>query len=165
MLIKVATAECFTHANIANEIHSYSMGYSGTYEWSLDKSKVELSVVAGLFIPTITGVNNILKFEPLIPKETINDIKVYNQEDDLIMAEKMAEAVKKLTNADIGIGTTAGIGEGGIVVHGKETVAIGTSDVYADLTDIDYDLIFKRESFGIDKALEMLELVIYDDFY
>ena len=165
MLIKIATAECFTHGNIAKEIHSYSMGYPTTYEWNLDKSKVELSVVAGLFIPTITGVKTILQFEPLTPKETINDIKVYNQEDDLFMAEKMAEAVKKLTGADIGIGTTAGIGEGGIAINGDETVIIGTSDVYADLTNIDNDLIFKRESFGIDNALNMLEIVIHKDFY
>ena len=80
-------------------------------------------------------------------------------------AKNMAESVKKLTGADIGIGTTAGIGEGGIAVHGNETVVIGTSDVYADLTNIDNDLIFKRESFGIDNALGMLELVISKDFY
>lgn len=163
-MIKIATAECFTHGKVAQEIHAFSQGYPQNYNWKLDPAVFEISLVAGMFIPTISGVKNVLKFEPLPPLETINDIKVYNQEGDLEMARSMARAMKKITSSDIGIGTTAGVGKGGIAVCNDKFILSGSSEVETDLRNNNSDLIFKRQESGIKITLKLLECIITGDF-
>lgn len=162
-MLKIATAECFTHGKVAQEIHAFSQGYPQNHHWNIDPKVFELSLVAGMFIPTISGIKNVLKFDPMPPLETINDIKVYNQEDDLKMAVLMAQTIKEITSSDIGIGTTAGIGKGGIAVCNDELILLSHSEVNTDLRDCDSDLIFKRQKSGINKALYMLECLIKED--
>jgi len=160
-MIKIATAECFTHGKIAQEIHAFSQSYPQNYRWKLDPSVFNISLVAGMFIPTIKGVENVLKFEPLPPLETINDIKVYNQEEDLEMAILMARAMKKITLSDIGIGTTAGVGKGGIAVCNDKFILSSSSEVETDLRNNNSDLIFKRQKSGIEIGLKLLDFFYY----
>jgi Uncharacterized protein conserved in archaea len=164
MRIKIATAECFTQGNIGREIHAFSRGYPTSYAWTLDPQTTGLSLVTGLFIPTLTGVRSILKIEPLAPVETISDIKVYDQEGDEVMAVRMAEAVKKITGCDIGIGTTAGIGNGGIALVSDEIQLLTTSGIYADLRSPDPAQILMRKEAGITKALRLLERQLEGEF-
>lgn len=164
MILKIATAECFTHGKVAQEIHAFSQGYPQNYKWNINSSDFQLSLVAGMFIPTISGVINMLKFEPIPPLETINDIKVYNQEGDLKMAKLMAKSIKEITSSDIGVGSTAGVGKGGIAVCNDEFILSISSDVEVDLRNNNADLIFKRQKSGIEIALKLLELLITDDF-
>ncbi|MBP2133577.1 uncharacterized protein (UPF0254 family) [Methanomicrobium sp. W14] len=159
-MIKIATAECFTHGRIGMEIHAFSRGYFNDYVIDLDPEVYRLSLVASLFIPTLTGVRSILGFEPLKPEETIDDIKVYDQEKDNLMAVKMAEAVRSKTGADIGIGTTAGIGKGAIAVLTNDLKVVASSGMYADLRSSDVHQIMKREDYGVKKALLLLENVL-----
>ncbi len=163
-MIKIATAECFTHGKVAQEIHAFSQSYPQNYSWNLDPTVFELSLVTGMFIPTISGVKNVLKFDPLPPLETINDIKIYNQEEDLKMAKLMARAVKEITSSNIGIGTSAGVGKGGIAVCNDEFILSCSSEVETDLRNHDSDLIFKRQESGIKKALQLLECLITGNF-
>ncbi|BDH78895.1 hypothetical protein MTTB_02740 [Methanothermobacter tenebrarum] len=156
-LIRIATAECFTHGKIAREIHAFSQGYPLSYKWTINPKNYKLSLIAGLFIPTISGIKKILKFEPLPPTEVIDDIKVYDETADKKMAKKMAMAIKDITGADVGIGTTAGVGRGGIAVISDEIEAIGSSDVYADLRSSPATEIMKRQQSGVEKALKLLE--------
>lgn len=156
-MIKIATAECFTHGLVGREIHAFSRGYPSHYPWSLDPGKYPLSLVAGLFIPTLSGVRSILHFEPLPPKETLNDIKVYDQQADEAMALKMAEAIREITGSHIGIGTTAGIGRGGIALVADDITILATSEVYADLRTSDPASIMKRQESGIRTTLQILE--------
>ena len=164
MIVKIATAECFTHGKIAQEIHAFSQDYPQNHTWNINPEDFNLSLVAGMFIPTINGVKNMLKFDPLPPLETINDIKVYNQEEDMEMAVLMARSIKEITSSDIGIGTTAGVGKGGIAVCNEEFLLLSSSDVSTDLRNSDSALIFQRQKSGIEKALYMLECLITDDF-
>ena len=164
MMIKIATAECFTHGIVAREIHAFSRGYPRAHAWALDPDHVSLSLVAGLFIPTLTGVRALLHIEPLVPVETINDIKVYDQEGDEIMAMRMAEAVRTITGSDIGIGTTAGIGKGGIALVSDSGRLITTSEIYADVRSSDPSQILLRQDSGIRKAILLLERQIRGDF-
>ena len=147
-MLKVATAECFTHGKVAAELHSFARGYPYQYPFTLVREEVDISVVAGLFIPTISGVKAILRIEPLPPKAVMDDIKVYEQEQDCRMAMRMADAVMRLTEADIGIGTTAGIGNGAVAVVGMDKIYSRVPDVYADLRSSDAELLQKREKAG-----------------
>lgn len=163
MIIKIATAECFTHGKVAQEIHAFSQGYHQNYNWNINPSSFTLSLVAGMFIPTINGVKNVLRFDPLTPLETINDIKVYNQKGDLEMAVLMATNVQKVCASDIGIGTTAGVGKGGLAVCDSEHILLSSSDVHTDLRNSNPSQIFKRQQSGINKILFMLECLITEN--
>ncbi|MDO9045838.1 MAG: UPF0254 family protein [Methanobacteriaceae archaeon] len=164
MIIKIATAECFTHGKVAQEIHSFSQGYPQNYTWNLNSSDFNLSLVAGMFIPTINGVENVLRFNPSAPLETINDIKIYDQEGDLEMAVLMAKSVQKICKSDIGVGTTAGVGKGGLAVCDNKHILLSTSDVHTDLRKCESSLIFERQKSGIEKVLFMLECLITGQF-
>ena len=158
-MIRVATAECFTHGKVAREIHAFSMGYPLNYNW---KISAELVLVAGLFIPTLSGVRNILGFEPPMPRATINDIKVYGEEEDEEVALMMARSVRELADSDIGIGTTAGIGRGGIAIASRDRWDVINSEVHADLRYPDTERILERQKSGIQRALQLLESFIVD---
>ncbi|ABD40002.1 Protein of unknown function UPF0254 [Methanospirillum hungatei JF-1] len=164
MVIRVALAECFTHGLISREIHAFSMGYPLTYHWSTDPEDFPISVIAGLFIPTLSGIRTILHFEPLPPAEVINDIKIYNQDQDLLMAFLMAQAVKNLTCADIGIGTCAGVGKGGIALVYEKGSEVITSEHYADLRFSSACEIMSRQKSGVVMCLRHFESILNTKF-
>jgi len=159
-LIKVATAECFTHGEVAREIHAFARGYPIRHSWFLKREDYPLSLVSGLFIPTISGVESVLGFEPIKPVSAPDDIKIYDQKRDMAMALHMATAVRTRTRSKIGIGTSAGIGTGGIAVVTAEVTLTGTTDVYADLRTSDAETIMRRQEAGIKKALDLFELMV-----
>lgn len=164
MVIRIATAECFTHGKIAAEIHAFSRGYPRSFDWNISSKKYRLSLIAGLFIPTLSGVQTVLGCAPLKPVATMDGIKVYNQEQDLMMAGLMAESVKKLTEADIGIGTTAGFGKGGIAIISDRNFFSFTSDYHADLRSDSFLLIQRRQESGIAKTLQTLETILKKEY-
>lgn len=159
-IVRVALAECFTQGNVCREIHAHSMGYPLTYQWKRDSGRIPISVVAGLFIPTLSGIRTFLHFEPLIPAFVKNDIKIYDQEQDIQMALLMAQSVKTLSGADIGIGTTAGVGKGAVAVVYNGGSTVSTSDVYADLLSSPSWLIGERQRSGVKISLQIFESVI-----
>ena len=67
-MIKIATAECFTHGKIGRELHALAQSYDGNFgcEYIENPKKYgefdydELSVTFSLFIPTIEAVVKIL---------------------------------------------------------------------------------------------------------
>ena len=87
-MIKIATAECFTHGKIGRELHALSQGYSGKFGCEYVENPEEygcfdyntLSVTCSLFIPTIEAVKKILKVKnPPKPDNLIKGIKVYDE--------------------------------------------------------------------------------------
>jgi uncharacterized protein (UPF0254 family) len=164
MVIKVATAECFTHGKIAEEIHAFSRGYPQNYDWRIDPKKYKLSLIAGLFIPTLSGVKSILRLNPLPVITSLDDIKVYDQAGDITMSLMMAEAVKEITGADIGIGTTAGIGKGGVAIVCTKGKKATKSEIFADIRDSSPEQILMRQKSGIDIALLSLEQCLQSCF-
>lgn len=165
-MIKVATAECFTHGHIARELHVTSRGYEGKLGpnyYLLKDINQDLGVVCGIFAPTLSALQNVLKVDPPEPLKLINGIKVYDEENDKKVAVLMAEAVKNLSDADIGIGTTAGIGRGGIAISTSEFTVVTDSGYYADLTtDCPLELL-KRQKYGVKKVLSILVDVLAKD--
>ena len=172
-MIKIATAECFTHGKIGREIHALAQDYQGNFgrEYIENPDKFgdfdynKLSVTCSLFILTIEAVKKILNVEnPPKPNTLIKGIKVYDEDGDKAVSKIMAEAVKKLSDCDIAIGTTAGIGHGGIAIISDDYEVITTSDVYADLCENNSEDLFNRSESGIKKTLEILLLLLNNDF-
>lgn len=166
MTITVATAECFTHGIIAREIHACTQGYQGEFGPHVLKSETlenlqdGVILLCGMFIPTISALKLVLKVDPPEPHEIINGIKVYHEKDDQKVALLMAKSVKEISGADIGIGTTAGIGRGGIAIITDEFTVKTTSEVYADLCSFDSAQLLERQRSGIKKTLNILEDIV-----
>lgn len=186
-MITIATAECFTHGILAREIHALAQDYEDKFAsnyWNLvnkvqkdclkdaildDKCDIfdlrDLSVTCGLFIPTLDAVKSILKIEnPLEPLKLIKGIKVYDDIGDIEMSILMAEAVKKISNSYVGIGTTAGIGYGGIAIVDDDVIISTSSDVSADLIEANSYNLYLRQRSGIEKTLKILIYYLNDNF-
>lgn len=172
-MIKIATAECFTQGKIGRELHALAQSYEGDFgaEYIKNIEKYgdfdynELSVTCSLFIPTIEAVKKILNVEnPPKPDKLIKGIKVYDENGDKTVSKIMAKAVKKLSGCDIAIGTTAGIGHGAISIITDKYEITTTTDVYADLCEKDSEKLFQRSESGIEKALEILILLLNEDY-
>ena len=168
-MIKIATAECFTHGKIGRELHALAQNYEGDFGRDYIKNPEdygdfdygELSITCSLFIPTIEAVVKILNVEnPPKPNKLIKGIKVYDEKGDKIVSKIMAQAVKDLSNCDIAIGTTAGIGHGGISIITDEYEITTTTGIYADLTENNSENLFKRSEDGIRKTLEIVLLLL-----
>jgi uncharacterized protein (UPF0254 family) len=159
-MIRIATAECFTHGIVGKELHSFNQGYPSIISSDFFRSPEDISVVCSLFIPTFQALTNILKVDAPQPFETIHGIKVYKEKEDLEVALLMAESVRKISNADIGIGTTAGIGRGGIAVVTQRFTISTTSDVFADLRSSSPAKIMLRQKSGIQKAFKILKKIL-----
>ena len=186
-MITIATAECFTHGILAREIHALAQGYEDNFgsKYSYLVNKVQkdclkdaimedkcsifdltdLSVTCGLFIPTLDAVKSILQIEnPVEPLELVKGIKVYDDDGDIEMSILMAEAAKKIANTDMGIGTTAGIGYGGIAIVDDDVVISTSSDVSANLIDADSNNLYMRQKSGIEKTLKILIYYLNENF-
>lgn len=172
-MIKIATAECFTQGKIGRELHALAQNYEGNFgiEYIKNPKKYgnfdynELSVTCSLFIPTFEAVKKILNVEnPPKPNTLIKGIKVYEEEGDKTVSKIMARAVKELSDCDISIGTTTGIGRGGITILTNKFEITTTTDVYADLTDKNSLSLFNRSESGIKKTLEIILLLLNDNF-
>lgn len=171
-MIKIATAECFTHGKIGRELHALAQNYKGDFgrdyienpEDYGDFDYNELSVTCSLFIPTIEAVVKILNVEnPPKPDKLIKGIKVYDEKGDKAVSKIMAQAVKDLSGCDIAIGTTAGIGRGGISIITDEFEITTTTGVYADLCENNSETLFKRSEDGIKKTLEIVLLILNNE--
>lgn len=171
-MIKIATAECFTHGKIGMELHALAQDYEGNFgckyvenpEKYGDFDYNELSVTCSLFIPTIKAVSKILNVEnPPKPKMLIKGIKVYDESGDKEVSKIMAQSVKDLSDCDIAVGTTAGIGHGAITIITPQYEITTTTSVYADLRENNSEMLFKRSEDGIKKTLEIILLILNDD--
>ncbi|WP_296878435.1 FeGP cofactor biosynthesis protein HcgF family protein [uncultured Methanobrevibacter sp.] len=172
-MIKIATAECFTQGKIGRELHALAQSYEGIFgleyieniEEYGDFDYNDLSVTCSLFIPTIEAMEKVLNVEnPPKPDKLIKGIKVYDEAGDKAVSKIMAKAVKELSGCDIAIGTTAGIGHGGISIITDNYEITTTTDIYADLCEKDSEKLFQRSENGIEKTLEILLLLLNNKF-
>ena len=186
-MITIATAECFTHGILAREIHALAQDYEDNFashylnlitaaqndcledgilkgNHSLFDLK-NLSVSCGLFIPTLDAVKSVLKIEnPTEPLGLLKGIKIYDDAGDIEMSILMAESVKKISSSDIGIGTTAGIGYGGMAIVDDDMIISTSADVSADLINANSNDLHLRQRSGIEKTLKILVYYLNGDF-
>ena len=168
-MIKIATAECFTHGKIGRELHALAQNYENSFGRDYIENPKQfgdfdynnLSVTCSLFIPTIEAIVKILNVKnPPEPEKLIKGIKVYDENGDKNVSKIMAKAVKELTDCDIAIGTTAGIGHGGISVITDNYEITTTTNVYADLCENNSEELFQRSENGIKKTLKIILLLL-----
>lgn len=168
-MIKIATAECFTHGKIGRELHALAQSYEGNFGCEYIENLKEygkfdyndLSVTCSLFIPTIDAVKTILKVNnPPEPTNLIKGIKVYDEKGDIEVSKIMAEAVKRITDCDIAIGTTAGIGHGAITIITPNYQITTISDVYSDLRKVNSEELYQRQISGIKKTIKIILLLL-----
>lgn len=171
-MIKIATAECFTHGKIGRELHALAQNYEGSFGYEYIKNPkdygdfdyTDLSVTCSLFIPTIEAVVKILNVEnPPKPNKLIKGIKVYDEAGDKKVSKIMAKAVKELSGCDVAIGTTAGVGHGGISIITDEYEIITTTNVFADLCENNSKRLFQRSEDGIRKTLKLILLLLNNE--
>ena len=93
----------------------------------------------------------------------IKGIKVYDEKGDKLVSKIMAQAVKDLSDCDIAIGTTAGIGHGGITIITDKYEITTITSVYADLSEKNSETLFKRSEDGIKKTLEIILLILNNE--
>lgn len=168
-MIKIATAECFTHGKIGLELHALAQNYEGNFGSRYIKNLDEygefnynnLSVTCSLFIPTIDALKDILKVEdPPKPDYLIKGIKVYDENGDKKVSKIMAKAVMKITSCDIAIGSTAGIGRGAITIITPTHEITTTTNIYSDLRQNNSEELFQRQVNGIKKAIDIILLFL-----
>ena len=172
-MIKIATAECFTHGKIGRELHALAQNYENNFGCEYienpkdygDFDYNKLSVTCSLFIPTIEAVKKILNVKnPPEPNTLIKGIKVYDETGDKQVSKIMAKAVKDLSDCDIAIGTTAGVGRGAITILTDEYEITTTTDIYADLCENNSEDLFNRSQSGIKKVLTIILLFLNNNF-
>ena len=74
----------------------------------------------------------------------------------------MAKGIKNKLNCNISIGTTAGIGKGGICILTDNNKYLFTTDVYGDL--LNRNNIVERTVNGINKTLDKLVEVLNREY-
>ena len=118
-----------------------------------------------MFIPTLDAVKSILQINnPVPPLDLIKGIKVYDDIGDIEMSILMAEAAKKISSSYVGIGTTAGIGYGGIAIVDDDVIISTSSDVSADLIKANSHNLHLRQKSGIEKTLKILIYYLNGNF-
>ncbi len=162
-MITVATAECFTHGKIGTTLHKMASGYDEVKKhpyYSYVRGNVK--IIASMFIPSKYGAEKLLNIKLPRPDYDYKYAKAYSEKNDLIVAYLMANGVKNLLNCNISIGTTAGIGRGGICILTDNNKYTFTTNVNADLiTGTNIELRQKR---GIDLALNKFVEILKKEY-
>ncbi|MBW9221563.1 UPF0254 family protein [Methanothermococcus sp. SCGC AD-155-C09] len=162
-MLSIGTAECFTHGKIGNILHKMAMGYDEVKNHPYyEVFNGNIYVMASMFIPLKSTVEIILDITLPTPDYEYRYGKVYNEENDLKVAYLMAKGIKNKLNCNIGIGTTAGIGKGGICILTDNNKYLFTTDVYGNL--LSKKNIVERTTNGIDKTLDKLVEVLNREF-
>jgi len=162
-MITLGTAECFTHGLIGTTVHKISSNYEeyrNSYYYTIINGNIK--VLMSSFLPSRYAIEKLFNIK--LPKEDYNYkySKAYNEENDLKVSYLMAKGVKDLLNCNIGIGTTAGIGRGGITIITDYNVYQFTTDVYGDL--IKGKNIIERQKNGIEKTLNKLMEILKEEY-
>ncbi len=163
-MITLATAECFTLGKIGTTIHKISSNYE---EYKNHKYspilKNKIIVLSSLFLPSTISIENLLNIK--LPKSDYNYkfSKAYNEKNDLIVAELMAKGIKNKLNPDIAIGTTAGVGKGGICIITNYNKYLFTTDINGDL--INKKNIVLRQKNGINKTIDKVIEILKAEYF
>ncbi|CAB3288090.1 conserved protein of unknown function [Methanocaldococcus lauensis] len=167
-MITVATAECFTHANIGLTIHKASSGYENfEYKYLFSDEDLRLiknvKVLVSMFVPSIYGAEKLLDVKLPEPDYNYKYAKAYSEEKDLEVAKLMANSLKKKLNANICIGTTAGIGRGAICIVTDYNIYLFTSDVYANL--LTFENVKERQKSGIEMGIKKFLEILKKEYF
>ena len=162
-MITVATAECFTHGKIGITIHKMASGYDEVKEHPYyEYINGNVKVMASMFIPSKYSAEKLLNVELPEPDYAYEYAKAYSEENDLKVAYLMAKGIKNILNCDIAIGTTAGVGKGGICILTDNSKYVFTTDIQGDL--IKGKNIIQRQKNGIEKTINKFVEILKKEY-
>ncbi|HIQ38708.1 MAG TPA: UPF0254 family protein [Methanothermococcus okinawensis] len=162
-MLSVATAECFTHGRIGVILHKMAMGYEDVkghpYYPIFNKN---IYVIASMFLPQRDVIESILDIKLPPSDYTYRYAKVYNEKKDIEVAYLMAKGLKDKLRCNIAIGTTAGIGRGGICILTDNRRYLFTTDVYGNI--LTGKNLVERSENGISKTLNKLVEILSNEY-
>ncbi|WP_292461031.1 UPF0254 family protein [Methanothermococcus sp.] len=162
-MISIATAECFTHGKIGTIIHKIASGYDDVREHPYyNYINGNVYVMASMFIPLRYSAEKLLNINLPEPDYKYRYAKAYSEKNDLKVAYLMAKGIKNMLNCDISIGTTAGVGRGGICILSDNNKHVFTTDVCGDL--INGKNIIERQKNGIEKTLNKFVEILKKEY-
>ena len=163
-MLSIATAECFTHGKIGTIIHKIASGYDEVKEHPYYQYiNGNVKVMASMFIPSKYRAEKLLNVELPEPDYAYEYAKAYSEENDLKVAYLMAKGIKNILNCDIAIGTTAGVGRGGICILTDNNKYVFTTDIQGDL--IKGKNIIQRQKNGIEKTINKFVEILRNEFF
>ena len=158
-MLSVATAECFTHGKIGILLHKMAMGYEDVKEhpyYPLFHGRIY--ILASMFLPRREVIRDILGVELPPVDYPYRYAKVYSEEKDLQVAYLMARGLKDKLRCNIAIGTTAGVGRGGICILTDRDKYLFTTDVYGNV--LTGENLLERSENGVSKTLDKLAEIL-----
>ncbi|MBW9224082.1 UPF0254 family protein [Methanothermococcus sp. SCGC AD-155-E23] len=158
-MLSVATAECFTHGKIGVLLHKMAMGYEdvrGHPHYPLFHGRIY--VMASMFLPLREVIKDILGVKLPPPDYPYRYAKVYSEEKDLQVAYLMAKGLKDKLGCNIAIGTTAGVGRGGICILTDRGKYLFTTDVHGNV--LTGENLLERSESGVSKTLDKLAEIL-----
>jgi uncharacterized protein (UPF0254 family) len=162
-MLSIATAECFTHGKIGTIIHKIASGYDEVKEHPYyNYINGNVYVMASMFIPLRYSAEKLLNINLPDPDYKYKYAKAYSEKNDLKVAYLMAKGIKDVLNCDMAIGTTAGVGRGGICILTDRNKYLFTTDVYGDL--INRKNIIERQKNGVEKTLDKLIEILKKEY-
>ena len=158
-MLSVATVECFTHGRIGIILHKISMGYEDVREHPYYPIfNKNIYVMASMFLPQKDTVEVILDIEMPPPDYPYRYAKVYSEKNDLKVAYLMAKGLKDKLECNISIGTTAGVGRGGICILTDKNRYLFTTDIYGNV--LTGENLVERSEDGVSKTLNKLAEIL-----
>ena len=162
-MLSIATIECFTHGKIGVILHKIAMGYRDVKELPYYPIfNKNIYVMASMFLPQRDVVESILGIELPPPDYTYRYAKVYSEKKDLEVAYLMAKGLKDKLECNIAVGTTAGIGRGGICILTDNRRFLFTTDVYGNV--LTGENLVERSEDGISKTLNKLAEILSNEY-
>jgi len=162
-MISVATVECFTHGKIGMILHKMAMGYEDVKDHPYYPIfNGNIYVVASMFLPQRDVIKNILGIEIPPPDHPFKYAKVYREERDLEVAYLMAKGLKEKVGCNISIGTTAGVGRGGICILTDRSKYLFTTDIYGNV--LTGENLIERSEDGVSKTLDKLVEILHVEY-
>ena len=162
-MLSVATAECFSHGKIGIILHKMAMGYEDVKEhpyYSIFNKNIY--VIASMFLPQKDVIESILGIKLPPTDYTYRYAKVYTEKKDLEVAYLMAKGLKDKLKCNIAIGTTAGIGRGGICILTDYRKYLFTTDVYGNI--LTGENLVERSENGVSKTLNKLVEILRNEY-
>ena len=162
-MLSVATAECFTHGKIGVILHKMAMGYEDIKRcpyYSIFNNNIY--VIASMFLPQKDVIECILDIKLPPPDYKYRYAKVYNEKNDLKVAYLIAKGLKDKLGCNIAIGTTAGVGRGGICILTDSRRYLFTTDVYGNV--LTGENLVDRSKDGLYKTLNKLAEILSNEY-
>ena len=148
-MITFASAECFTHCEVARQLHLLSAPYS--------IQRLKLRVAASCFLPSVESVAKLLSVKLPSPKYLFEGIKVYDEDGDREVVLRVSRAVLEKLGVDMALSSSAGIGGGYVAIRFRGKVFLFKSGVSLNLLKASENDVLIRQASAVTRAVSVVK--------